>query len=167
MSWRSSSKTLQSNIGLSLVFVWCAHLYLQSGNYGKAFAACRKHRIDLNVLVDDNCAKFVGKVSLFVEQVHDVDFINLFLTSVGYVCFQAMLVRIRLIDIFRQGLLPAEDITLICDSVRMVLEKKDLKMYINSILTAHVVKNPPDHEAGLALLLQLRGQRPYFFHDFI
>ena len=30
--------------------------------------------------------------------------------------------------------------------------------YVNSILTAHLVKTPPDHEAGLALLLRLRGK---------
>lgn len=30
--------------------------------------------------------------------------------------------------------------------------------FVNSILTAYVVKTPPDHEAGLKLLLRLRGQ---------
>ena len=48
-------------------------------------------------------------------------------------------------------------VTQICDAVREELEKKDLKKYVNSILTAHVMKRPPDHEAGLALLLRLKG----------
>ena len=43
------------------------------------------------------------------------------------------------------------------DGIREELEKSDLKKYVNSILTAHVMKRPPDHEAGLALLLRLRG----------
>lgn len=41
--------------------------------------------------------------------------------------------------------------------MRQTLEEKDLTKYVNSILTAYVVKSPPDHEAGLALLLRLRG----------
>lgn len=41
--------------------------------------------------------------------------------------------------------------------MRKELERRDLRRYINSVLTALVVKRPPDHEAGLALLLHLRG----------
>jgi elongator complex protein 1 len=41
--------------------------------------------------------------------------------------------------------------------VRRELESRDLEKYINSILTAYVVKRPPDLEAGLSVLLQLRG----------
>lgn len=46
----------------------------------------------------------------------------------------------------------------------MELEKRDLVKYVNSILTAHVVKTPPDHEAGLALLLRLRGETSFFIN---
>ena len=41
--------------------------------------------------------------------------------------------------------------------MREQLEGKDIEKYINSILTAYVVKRPPDLEAGLRVLLQLRG----------
>lgn len=54
-----------------------------SGEYGKAFAACRKHRVDLNVFVDQDRDHFVHNLSQFVEQVDDVDYINLFLTNIG------------------------------------------------------------------------------------
>lgn len=46
----------------------------------------------------------------------------------------------------------------VCDAVRTELEKISLTKYVNSILTAFVVKTPPDHESGLALLLRLRGK---------
>ena len=65
---------------------------------------------------------------------------------------------------------PPETIVTLCDAFRDELEKRDLTKYVNSILTAHVVKTPPDHEAGLALLLRLRGKaiyiykRIFFFH---
>lgn len=58
---------------------------------------------------------------------------------------------------FRRSQLPAEVIANVCDSVRQDLEDRNLTKYVNSILTAYVVKSPPDHEAGLALLLHLRG----------
>ena len=49
----------------------------------------------------------------------------------------------------------------VCDSVRTELENKHLNRYINSILTAYVFHRPPDYEAGLALLLRVRGT--FFF----
>ena len=41
--------------------------------------------------------------------------------------------------------------------MRERLEGKDIEKYINSILTAYVVKRPADLESGLRVLLQLRG----------
>jgi len=60
-------------------------LPFDSGNYRKAFFACRKHRVDLNVLVEHNQAAFLEHLASFVDQIHEVDHINLFLTSLGYV----------------------------------------------------------------------------------
>jgi len=45
----------------------------------------------------------------------------------------------------------------VCDSVRTELENRHLNRYINSILTAYVFRRPPDYEAGLGLLLRVRG----------
>ncbi|OSC96781.1 IkappaB kinase complex IKAP component [Trametes coccinea BRFM310] len=120
---------------------------IDSGNYGKAFTACRKHRIDLNVFVEHDQEAFIKGIPSFLDQVSDVDYINLFLTSLG------------------QGHLPAELVARICDQIRDELEKRDLKKYVNSILTAHVVKRPPDHEAGLALLLRLKESEPHLVED--
>ena len=50
----------------------------------------------------------------------------------------------------------------VCDSVRIELENRDLNRYINSILTAYVLRQPPDYEAGLALLLRIRGAQSLF-----
>lgn len=57
------------------------------GNYRKAFLACRKHRIDLNVLVDRDPKLFGERLPSFVEQVSDIDYINLFLTNLAFVLF--------------------------------------------------------------------------------
>ncbi|KAF7791354.1 hypothetical protein EIP86_002368 [Pleurotus ostreatoroseus] len=116
-------------------------------NYGKAFLACRKHRVDLSVFLEHNCDAFMKRLAFFVEQVSDVDFINLFLTSIG------------------QGSLPDDVVNSLCDGIRQELENKDLKTYVNSILTAHVMKRPPDHEAGLAMLLRLRESDAQLVED--
>ncbi|KAG1835906.1 pol II transcription elongation factor [Suillus subalutaceus] len=115
---------------------------LDAGLWRKAFMACRKHRIDFSIIVEHNQEVFMAGIPAFVDQIEDVDYINLFLTSVG------------------RSQLPAEVVANVCDSVRQDLEDRDLTKYINSILTAYVVKSPPDHEAGLALLLRLRDVNP-------
>ncbi|GLB37914.1 hypothetical protein LshimejAT787_0409650 [Lyophyllum shimeji] len=120
---------------------------IAAGNYRKAFLACRKHRIDLNVLVEYDQTKFLERIPLFVDQIHEVDHINLFLTNLG------------------RGPLPRETIAGLCDAIRMELENKGLTKYINSILTAYVVKTPPDHEAALSLLLRLRESHPEIVED--
>ncbi|KAJ7478610.1 pol II transcription elongation factor [Mycena galericulata] len=120
---------------------------IDARNYRKAFLSCRKHRIDLNALVEHDHEAFLKNLSLFVEQVHEVDYINLFLTGVG------------------QGSQSPENISKLCDSIRAELEGKDLTKYVNSILTAYMVKTPPDAEAGLALLLRLRESDPHLVED--
>ncbi|PPQ93843.1 hypothetical protein CVT25_013552 [Psilocybe cyanescens] len=115
---------------------------LEAGKYRKAFFACRKHRIDLNVIVDYNPERLLERIPYFVDQIPEVEHLNLFLALIG------------------RGNNTPEFIAKICDSFRDELEKRDLTKYVNSILTAHVVKTPPDHEAGLALLLRLRETDP-------
>jgi elongator complex protein 1 len=126
------------------------------GNYRKAFVTCRKHRIDLNVIVDRDPKLFRERLSSFIEQVYDVDYINLFLTNLGSVVFSEH-TDLALTKVRRQSSQPPEVISELCDAVREHLEGKDIEKYINSILTAYVVKRPPDLEAGLRVLLQLRG----------
>ena len=127
------------------------------GNYRKAFLTCRKHRIDLNVIVDRDPKLFRERLSSFIEQVNDVDFINLFLTNLGSVVFLNLPTSADLGSVRSQSSQPPEIISELCDAVRERLEGQDIEKYIKSILTAYVVKRPSDLEAGLRVLLQLRG----------
>ncbi|KAJ7672113.1 IKI3 family-domain-containing protein [Mycena rosella] len=120
---------------------------LDARSYRKAFLSCRKHRIDLNAVVEHDRAAFLQNLALFVEQVHEVDYLNLFLTGIG------------------QGSQSPESVLELCNAVRAELERIDLMKYINSILTAYMVKTPPDPEAGLALLLRLRESDPHLVED--
>ncbi|KAF8587053.1 IKI3-domain-containing protein [Ramaria rubella] len=108
------------------------------GDYRAAFLACRKHRVDLNVIVEMDPVAFTTNIAAFVAHLDDVDYINLFLSGVG------------------RSKLPRETTNTLCDGIRMELQRRDVKKFVNSILTAHIVKTPPDYGAGLSLLLKLR-----------
>lgn len=60
-------------------------------------------------------------------------------------------------ELGRRGSQSPELVAQLCDAFRMELERKDLTKYVNTILTTHVVKSPPDHEAGLTVIQKLRG----------
>ncbi|EJD08171.1 IkappaB kinase complex, IKAP component [Fomitiporia mediterranea MF3/22] len=111
---------------------------IETKNYRKAFLACRKHRIDLSILVEHDPTAFLENVSSFVEQIDDVDYLNLFLTGLGQTSLDSM------------------KITEYYDALRVELESRDLTKYVNSILTVYVVKKPADYEAALSLLLRIR-----------
>lgn len=57
----------------------------RSGAYRAAFLTCRKHRLDLNILYDLDPEKFMANLENFVEQVYEVDYLNLFISSLKYV----------------------------------------------------------------------------------
>ena len=45
----------------------------------------RKHRLNLNLICDHNLDSFLKNSHLFVEQINDVNFINIFLTELRLV----------------------------------------------------------------------------------
>jgi elongator complex protein 1 len=99
----------------------------------------------------------MGRLPSFVEQIDDVDHINLFLTDLGCAIPYRKSVIVSNLSI-RRGTQHPQAIASLCDAIRLELERKDVTRFVKSILTAYVVKTPPDHEAGLGLLLRLRGQ---------
>ena len=52
-------------------------------DYKKAFLLCRKHRIDMNLIVDHAPEIFVNNIDRFVAEVEDADYLNLFITSLN------------------------------------------------------------------------------------
>lgn len=46
-----------------------------------AFLACRRHRIDLNILFDHNPTLFQAHLVEFVNQIKEIDYLNLFLSG--------------------------------------------------------------------------------------
>lgn len=51
---------------------------------------------------------------------------------------------------------------IICGKIRELLRDKDLKLYINTILTTHLCELPADHEAALQSLASFRSEPVLF-----
>ncbi|KAJ9111710.1 hypothetical protein QFC19_001070 [Naganishia cerealis] len=127
------------------------------GQYRKAFLTCRRHRIDLNILYDLDYQAFSKNIASFVEQIPEVDYLNLFVSGLSE-------------DDVTKTLYPSvshveqpanhQKLNSTCDALRTQLEAKGLVKYVDTILTTHVCKNPPDLEAGLRVLLQLKASNP-------
>ena len=111
---------------------------LDNREYGEALRICRVHRLDMNLLYNHNPDTFMSSIDLLVEQVGSTDHINLLLSG---------LVRDA-----------PEPVNSICDAFIGALERRDRRGYLNSILTAHVRKQPADLEGGLRVLGEWRGE---------
>lgn len=54
---------------------------IEEKNYARAFSYCRTQRVDMNILYDHMPAQFLASVGLFLDQLNDVTYIDLFLSS--------------------------------------------------------------------------------------
>jgi elongator complex protein 1 len=54
---------------------------IEAKEYRGAFLACRKHRIDLNILIDHAFDQFCEMVDEFITQIKEPDYLNLFITG--------------------------------------------------------------------------------------
>ena len=57
---------------------------VENKQYRKAFLVCRSQRVDMNILHDHDPSSFLEDVSLFIDQVKKVEFIDLFLSQLRY-----------------------------------------------------------------------------------
>lgn len=155
-----------------------------SVRYRAAFLACRRHRIDLNILYDRSPALFRSHLDDFVSQIKQVDHLNLFLSGLKNEDVTATMYRPLVaangkpacVLISQPARLPslnprdlpltsarfcrstAYKINEVCDMVRGELEKRDVFHYANTILTAYVRKSPPEYESALGVLVELKGK---------
>lgn len=143
---------------------------INNRDYKKAFLICRTHRVDMNILHDYAPEQFMRDVELFVKQVRRTEYIDLVLSSlseenVAETLYKETLRSTLGIEAHVNGVdapvqpppAAASKISAICDAFISVLEK-DRARHLQSIVTAHVCKNPPDLEAGLQLVSELRKQ---------
>ena len=109
---------------------------LDSRDYAQAFFACRSHRVELDILHNHNPDSFFEDVDLFIDQLHQ---------------------KQEHIDLFLSHIKDARKVNHICDKFLTVLRGKSL---VQSSITAHVCKIPPDLESGLKEVSRLQVPEP-------
>ena len=58
---------------------------INDGKYKKAFLACRKHKVDLNILHDHDPQRFLTGIGAFIDQLEKMEYLDLFLSQLRYV----------------------------------------------------------------------------------
>jgi elongator complex protein 1 len=127
-----------------------------------AFLTCRTHRIDFNILWNYREDLFFENVGLFIQQIHDVEYIDLFLSSLKE---STSMERPSVADgkpsrhIIAADDTPVEGrkVTAVCDAVLGELQAHYASTHIQSILTAHLSKMPPDIPSALRAIADLKG----------
>ncbi|KAM0286066.1 hypothetical protein ACHAQH_001074 [Verticillium albo-atrum] len=130
-------------------------------NYARAFSYCRTQRVDMNILYDHQPEQFLANVGLFLEQLRDVTYIDLFLSSLREEDVTQTMYKdtkrtaAPVLDIIPEALagdqVSKSKVNKICSSILRSLEsKKDTNL--QNIITAHVCKVPPALDDGLTLV---------------
>lgn len=145
---------------------------LNQRDYREAFLTCRTHRVDMNILHDYAPEQFMRDVQLFVKQVKKVEYVDLFLSSLSEEDVSQTLYRETITpsekpllnghvnshvngDTLPPMITPKSKVNRICDAFLEEL-RKNSDSRLQNIVTAHVCKSPPDLEAGLRLVSDLR-----------
>ncbi|KAI9843896.1 MAG: hypothetical protein M1837_006050 [Sclerophora amabilis] len=148
-----------------------------SKDYKKAFFACRNHRVDMNILHDHAPIQFVQNVALFVQQIKKVEHIDLFLSSLRNEDVSKIMYKetypsgsdlptplgdggdIDIKESDKVDMIRPSKVNRICDAFLAVLSNRS-STNIQNIITAHVCKQPPDLEAGLSVVDNLKRENP-------
>ncbi|KAI0843450.1 IkappaB kinase complex, IKAP component [Hypoxylon sp. FL0890] len=142
---------------------------IDAKEYGKAFSYCRTQRVDMNILYDHRPQQFLANAGLFLDQLKDVSYIDLFLSSLRDEDVTQTMYRdtkgVRnqeLPEIASGG--PATGsvqeslkVNTICDAVLSRLQSGKIKDHdtLQNIITANVCKVPPAYEDGLLVVAAL------------
>ncbi|KAL8888320.1 MAG: hypothetical protein Q9215_004232 [Flavoplaca cf. flavocitrina] len=127
-------------------------------NYKKAFLACRNQRVDMNMIHDHRPEQFIANVGMFIDQIRKTEHIDLFLSSLREEDVSRTMYRETLRADERLETdtvkLRVGKVNRICNAFLQALSGR--KANVKNLITAQVCKNPPDLDAGLIEIVQLR-----------
>lgn len=135
--------------------------------YKKAFLICRTQRVDMNILHDYAPEQFMQDVGTFVSQLKKTEYVDMVLSSLSEEDVSKTIYKDTIKLTEDGGLSNGVDAAVhspatskvngICDAFLKVLSGQETT-HLQSIVTAHVSKNPPDLSAGLTLISSLRKE---------
>ncbi|KAJ6135871.1 hypothetical protein N7512_001031 [Penicillium capsulatum] len=157
--------------------------FIDQKKYRSAFLACRSQMVDMNILHDYAPQQFMENIQLFIEQVKKVDFIDDFLSRLSEEDVSQTLYKDTLKISKNESAAVAQPdsqaapsllkpiakinkVNTICDAFLGILQTR-LDTNLQNLMTAHVCKSPPDLDAGLSLVANLRVQNPEQAEDAI
>ncbi|KAK4575245.1 putative elongator complex protein 1 [Recurvomyces mirabilis] len=139
--------------------------------YKKAFSICRAHRVDMNILHDYAPTQFMENIPLFLKQIKNPAHVDLFLSSLSDEDVTQTIYKETLQQqdsppttighiskdrkLGTSALASLSNVNSVCEAFLNILRQQQTPS-LQNIITAHVCKNPPDLEAGLALVSNLR-----------
>ncbi|CAM1509326.1 Fc.00g030650.m01.CDS01 [Cosmosporella sp. VM-42] len=131
-------------------------------NYGRAFSYCRTQRVDMNILYDHQPEQFLASVGMFLDQIKDVAYIDLFLSSLREEDVTQMMYQdtkrpkatLAAIPQPPTPLKPATKVNSVCDALLKALVPRK-STHLQNVITAHVCKTPPALDDGLTLVAEL------------
>ncbi|KAI0378302.1 IkappaB kinase complex, IKAP component [Hypomontagnella monticulosa] len=133
-------------------------------DYGKAYTHCRTQRVDMNILYDHRPQQFLANVGLFLDQLADVSYIDLFLSSLREEDVTQTMYRdtkgVRnqeSPEATPSDIHGSSKVNTICDAVLSHLQSRKTKDHdtLQNIITANVCKAPPAYEDGLLVVATL------------
>jgi len=148
----------------AMVVAGIRHL-IDEKRYDQAFATCRTQRVDMNILYDHRPEAFLDNVGLFLDQLKDTTYIDLFLSSLREEdVTQAMYkdtrpLKNQILDVPAATLTPGQPLKVnsICDAVLVTLQTSK-NANLQNIITAHVCKNPPALDDALRMVAGLMSE---------
>ncbi|KAL7921536.1 IKI3 family domain-containing protein [Trichoderma austrokoningii] len=137
-------------------------------NYARAFSYCRSQRVDMNILYDHKPERFLSSVGLFLDQLSEVSYIDLFLSSlkeedVTQTMYQDTkrskphfhsINAAAVPETMLATKPPGSKVNAICDAVLKGLQPLKAT-HLQNIISAHVCKVPPAMDDGLTLVAEL------------
>ena len=132
--------------------------------YKRAFLACRNQRVDMNILHDHAPQQFISNVNMFIDQVQKVGHIDLFLSQlrsedVSKTMYKETLRTAEETEGKNNSAEQGTKINRICDAFLKALKGR-MSTHSQNAVTAHVCKSPPDLDAGLSQIAELRTANP-------
>ncbi|KAI0137287.1 IKI3 family protein [Xylariales sp. AK1849] len=142
---------------------------IEEMNYTRAFSYCRTQRVDMNILYDHKSQQFLENVSIFLDQLDDVTYIDLFLSSLRdedvtqtmYVNTKPSKSQDQVLPNGQEAAAAATQgsskVNTICDAVLESLQHRKSVDHgtLQNIITANVCKSPPALEDGLLVVAKL------------
>ncbi|KAJ8329790.1 putative elongator complex protein 1 [Batrachochytrium dendrobatidis] len=122
-------------------------------DYKTAFIACRKHRIDMNFILDHAPDAFWLHIEDFVRQVDDIDHLNLFISSMRNedVTKTMYSAKKTMVDVDVK-----DKVNMVCQRMKAVMDTIDATKYIQPILTCAACHQPPDIESAMRRIYTLK-----------